>query len=129
MSGTGSAVNGFVATVVYNGTTHVTRKMGSACVAAPKTAAGATATGTAAAAATGASKVASNCFSFGGWSGLAAEKIAAHVMHTITVEAPGYQPKTVDVRVANGTVTTLDIVMEAVQEHYSIASTMPVSSE
>ena len=117
----------FVATVVYNGTTHVTRKAGSLCTGveppstttigvgagegglrpppvpapAPAAAGGGTSRGR--------SSTASNCFSFGGWGGLSS---AAQVQHRITVEAPGYQSVAVDVHVAKATSTHIVIAME-----------------
>ena len=82
-----SAANGVVANVVYNGTTHVTRKATQRCPGAPDTSP-------------------DNWLSFGGWAG-----VAHPVAHTITVTAAEYQQATVSVTVAKGAVTNVVVRM------------------
>ena len=129
-------IDNFVATVVYNKTTFVTRKTSSPCTTAAaaianknttnkntsknKSKSNATATATttntaatrrpAADVATAAWIGGSNCFSFGGWAGL--ESSSTIVYHTIELDSPGFQTKLVQVHVASGTTTAIEITME-----------------
>ena len=77
-------ITDFVATVKYNGTTHVTRKRASSCSDDMK----------------------KNCFDFGGWSGL-----NGSAQHSIEVVAPGYRDQIVSVRVRGNLNQRLTITM------------------
>ena len=94
----------FVATVVYNTTTHVTRKQGSSAACLSSAGVGVE-SGGGATNSEGTLPAHEHCFSFGGWAGL------SPAQHTITVNASGYAIKVVDLQVVSGTTTHLTIPM------------------
>ena len=77
-------VGDFVATVKYNGTTHVTRKRASRC----------------------SDNANRNCFTFGGWSG-----VHGPAQHNVEVVAPGYRDQVVNVSVRGNLTQRLTVTM------------------